>query len=316
MRSVTPQSTKDLVIGAGISGLTLGWSLESESLAILEKSKALGGRMATRRVGEYTFDHGAQFFREGIFPELEALWTAKDASTEWFRKGRDRLMCGKGGMTALAKVFEERVFREQLVERIEKTEDRWEVTTEKGDVFLSQRVFLTCPLPQSLKILTNSNLPFPPELNSMLYDKALVGLFGLDPLCKLPTGFDYVDSPSVDVRMIANQYSKRVSPNPAITVVMSAEWSEQNFDQDETRTLLMIQKEFEDHLAAKGLGARIQNASLKKWRYAFPSKSTACPYLEVMPRLFLLGDAFGDGSLAGAVASANALAAQLRSRLD
>lgn len=78
----------------------------------------------------------------------------------------------------------------------------------------------------------------------------------------------------------------------------------------------MIQKEFEDHLAAMGLGARIQNASLKKWRYAFPSKSTACPYLEIMPRLFLLGDAFAHGSLAGAVASAKALAAQLRSRLD
>lgn len=51
------------IVGAGIAGLTLASRMEdSTSLTILEKSRGLGGRLATRRAGEFQFDHGAQYF--------------------------------------------------------------------------------------------------------------------------------------------------------------------------------------------------------------------------------------------------------------
>ncbi len=52
------------IIGAGIAGLTAAFELTRRGLdcEVLEKSRALGGRMATRRHDDCAFDHGAQFF--------------------------------------------------------------------------------------------------------------------------------------------------------------------------------------------------------------------------------------------------------------
>ena len=53
-----------IVIGAGISGLAAATELARAGCKtiILEKSRGIGGRMATRRVGAAVCDHGAQFF--------------------------------------------------------------------------------------------------------------------------------------------------------------------------------------------------------------------------------------------------------------
>jgi len=53
-----------LVIGAGISGLLCATQLQAAGLStlVLDKGRGVGGRMATRRIGDTTFDHGAQFF--------------------------------------------------------------------------------------------------------------------------------------------------------------------------------------------------------------------------------------------------------------
>ena len=53
-----------IVIGAGISGLAAATELAKAGCRtiVLEKSRGIGGRMATRRVGPAVCDHGAQFF--------------------------------------------------------------------------------------------------------------------------------------------------------------------------------------------------------------------------------------------------------------
>ena len=51
------------IIGAGLSGLVLARRLdEVAEVTIFEKSRGVGGRMATRYADDYEFDHGAQFF--------------------------------------------------------------------------------------------------------------------------------------------------------------------------------------------------------------------------------------------------------------
>ena len=55
-----------IIIGAGLSGLNIARKikeLELGSVLVLEKSRGIGGRMATRRTLETRFDHGAQFYR-------------------------------------------------------------------------------------------------------------------------------------------------------------------------------------------------------------------------------------------------------------
>jgi predicted NAD/FAD-dependent oxidoreductase len=55
------------IVGAGIAGIACGRELKVQGFesVIFEKSRGVGGRVATRRVGEYTFDSGAQSIATG-----------------------------------------------------------------------------------------------------------------------------------------------------------------------------------------------------------------------------------------------------------
>ena len=52
------------IVGAGLAGLAAAGDLltEGKSVLLIDKSRGVGGRMATRRHGETRIDHGAQFF--------------------------------------------------------------------------------------------------------------------------------------------------------------------------------------------------------------------------------------------------------------
>ena len=51
------------VVGAGLAGLVLAQLLgQDHDVVVFEKSRGVGGRMATRYAGAFEFDHGAQFF--------------------------------------------------------------------------------------------------------------------------------------------------------------------------------------------------------------------------------------------------------------
>lgn len=51
------------IIGSGMSGLTIANKLSAANeVVIFDKSRGVGGRMATKRTENYHFDHGAQFF--------------------------------------------------------------------------------------------------------------------------------------------------------------------------------------------------------------------------------------------------------------
>ena len=78
-----------IVVGAGISGLLAAEALKAEGwdVTVLDKGRGVGGRMATRRVGGGTFDHGAQFFtvRDARFSGLVEGWLGTGAAAEWSR---------------------------------------------------------------------------------------------------------------------------------------------------------------------------------------------------------------------------------------
>jgi renalase len=76
------------VIGAGIAGLAAAQRLKRSGavVTLFEKSREVGGRMATRRIDDLQFDHGAQYFTatgDG-FDALVEQWRTAGHVTEWF----------------------------------------------------------------------------------------------------------------------------------------------------------------------------------------------------------------------------------------
>ena len=94
---------KVAVIGAGISGLALANKLKKHfEVVVFEKSRGYGGRVATRRAGEFIFDHGAQFFkvktdefREDIKPMIDQdiidVWRARFVEIDNGKITNDRI---------------------------------------------------------------------------------------------------------------------------------------------------------------------------------------------------------------------------------
>ncbi|RYZ94663.1 MAG: hypothetical protein EOP11_26040, partial [Proteobacteria bacterium] len=173
------QIFENIIVGAGMAGLSLGKLLgDPARTLILEKSRGLGGRMATRRDGATTFDHGAQFYRTSAArPFLwDAPWLEKGLASEWFAREGIEHRAGKGGLTALAKDLAagQTIERSATVNKICDGEPL-RLETAEGGSYSGNRIFLSCPLPQAMQLLENSGIAFPAELNEITYAKALVG---------------------------------------------------------------------------------------------------------------------------------------------
>ena len=97
------------VIGSGITGLTCARILAEagHDVVIFDKGRGLGGRMATRRIGEdMAFDHGAQYFRArgDEFGGLVAQAEAAGAIGRWhLPDDPEPAFVGIPGMNGLAK---------------------------------------------------------------------------------------------------------------------------------------------------------------------------------------------------------------------
>ena len=79
------KSKKIAVIGAGIAGITCARTLvqAGHEVTVFEKSRGVGGRMATRSTAFGTFDHGTQYFtvRDPRFEQ--ALATTPSVCKPW-----------------------------------------------------------------------------------------------------------------------------------------------------------------------------------------------------------------------------------------
>ncbi|QZA77193.1 FAD-dependent oxidoreductase [Deefgea tanakiae] len=76
-----------IVIGAGMAGLSAAQQLRAagKDVLVLEKSRGVGGRMATRRTDAGQWDHGAQYFtaRSATFRRQIALWLRANVVSRW-----------------------------------------------------------------------------------------------------------------------------------------------------------------------------------------------------------------------------------------
>lgn len=308
-----------VVIGAGIAGLVAARELSPmNTVVVLDKGRGVGGRLATRRTGTASFDHGAQFVttRSEWFGSLIADARSAGIVHEWFRgevgpsgpagTGHPR-WCAVGGMSAIAKHLAQGLDVRTSVRVVSVTPDGdgWLVRTE-DDVLTASAVVLTAPVPQTLDMLTTGGTVLSASdaaaLSRIAYEPCTAVMAVLRrPLPHLPA------SPGGDVvAWIADNSAKGTSAEPgAITVHTTAAYSERTWNlapDDVTAAVL------------DALGIDLTEVDgvpqVHRWKFARPTVLHTTDHLLLgdLPPAVVAGDAFGGASVEGAALSGRAAA--------
>lgn len=328
------QTRSCIVIGAGISGLLAAGELQGAGwdVTVLDKGRGVGGRMATRRVGEGTFDHGAQFFtaRGERFSGLVDRWLCADAAAVWTRgfadaegepneDGHPRYR-GTEGMTSIPKLISGGldVRTGERVVRVDESDDGWEVVCDSGLRTEGSVLVLALPVPQALGLASSGKYRLPDEtrtsLEAVSYDPCLALMVVLDGPSPVPEpGGMQVKGEPLD--FIGDNQRKGISSVPAITIHAGPEWSRSHYGDDEaeiTRELISLAG---DRLGTDFAPAVI-DSSLARWRYSWVTNSHPEPFLSASerPPLLFCGDAFGQPKVEGASLSGLATADYLLGR--
>ncbi|MEZ4639274.1 MAG: FAD-dependent oxidoreductase [Caldilineaceae bacterium] len=158
-----------LVIGAGVSGLIAACKLSEagRDVLVVDKGRSVGGRMATRRIGQGIADHGAQYFtaRSQEFEQQIDRWIDEGLVYLWAmgfstgsltandKSGHPRYAV-RGGMNQLTKHMAHGLNVEVNVqiERITLADGLWRAESEDKR-YIADALVLTPPVPQSLALL-------------------------------------------------------------------------------------------------------------------------------------------------------------------
>jgi renalase len=304
------------IVGAGISGLLLARELQAHGhdVVVLEKSRGLGGRLATKRVGGIVFDQGAQFFtaREEPFAREVATWHQRGLVTPWPGAPAHRWI-GLPSMNALGKALAEglTVRRECRVLQARHEDQGWTLLIENQPALRVDQLVLTAPVPQSLALLAAGETPLPPALTAQLgaltYHPCLALLVTLAGPSKVPAAGVAPDSGPV--RWLADNTLKGVSPHAAaaLTVHLRPDFTAQHYSKSETELTPLVLPEIEPWL-----GSPVTNVTLHRWKFSEPVATHHRP-CEWLPEIGLgfAGDAFGGPRVEGAALSGLALAAAM-----
>src|SRR5258708_1628737 len=170
------------IIGAGISGLAAAHTLRDAgyNVTILEKSRGVGGRTATRKRAGFIYDHGAQYIKSGssisvsfiterfYIPDLVDI-----AKPVWTFDGIGQIQEGdpvqnvepkwsyRSGINALAKRMAEGldVRLETRIQRIEQTATGWQLFDVSGNLAgEAHRLLITIPATQAIELIQRSEL--------------------------------------------------------------------------------------------------------------------------------------------------------------
>jgi predicted NAD/FAD-dependent oxidoreductase len=308
-----------LVVGAGIAGLMAARSLQAagRKVIVLDKGRGVGGRMATRRIEDGTFDHGAQFFtvRSSRFQRFVDRWLEAGTAELWARgfgspddaaalDGNPRYR-GVPGMTAIPKWLSQGldIRLDVRITAVNETETGWALDAKDGGRYRGSALVMTPPIPQSLELLAGGDVLLPENVAASLadarYDPCIALMVLMDSRSKVPEpGAVRFDRGAI--RWIADNYRKGVSSAYGLTVHTSPEFSRTHWDQPAEAIADRLLELVQPWMDGKARAWQIQ-----KWRYSRPQLTFSGNFLALpgpFPLLFA-GDTFGGPLVEGAALS-------------
>ncbi len=322
------------IIGAGLAGMVVARQLYGKAdITVFEKSRGVGGRMATRYEGDFEFDHGAQFFtartpefRQFLEPLIDAgvvaNWPASfvelrgsqvTAARRWDEAyphfvGAPRMNeIGK----YLARGLDVRL--QTRVAAIERSSRGWQLQGEsQEELGCFDWVVLTAPAAQTAALGRSiQNLDAAGAAVSMHACFAL--LIGFEE--RLALDWDAALVREADISWISVNSSKPGRPNRMTLVVHSTNpWADEHVDEDATAVQEHLVRELARILPVEVSGAA--TTRLHRWRYAnLDRRRGPAFFLDRETRAAACGDWFICGRVEAAFTSGFALATELEATL-
>ena len=312
------------MIGAGIAGLTAARALQrvGGEVLVLEKSRGLSGRAATRRLHGHRVDHGAQYFtvRDERFQFQVDAWLETGQVKVWSEgfhtlthEGLEEPNDGHpryvfpNGMNTFGKLLGEglHVRTETRVERLVCEEERWRLELTTGETLKAERVLVNVPAPQALELCRDAGL-------SQRTTDALRGV-EFAPCFTLMAGYAARDvgwrgvtvkdeEVARTLSWVSLDSSKRETEGEEMTIVLNGS---PNFSKEHLESDREVIKE-KMLGASTVLGDWITQPNwtdMQRWLYSMVTEPYPEPYLKEDDSLFFCGDWCGGAKVEAAYLS-------------
>jgi predicted NAD/FAD-dependent oxidoreductase len=299
------------IIGAGMSGLAAANGLLAAGLrvAVVDKGRSLGGRIACRKVEGFTFDHGLRYFPPQPLPFTPVLrrWQSAGLIADWAGQliGKPAMNTPLSDLAAGADLL-----TGCPVETIRRTPSGWQLSAVDGPLHLAgngsfSAVVLAIPSPQAATLAERAGLSLDP-LYAPTYAPCWTLMAGFDR--PLPLEEDRTETPHETLEWVSRENSKpgRSAEREALVAQAGADWSRRHLELGASEAGQRLWRLLVHNRRLSEIPSFI---SAHRWRYATVEQAAEIPFLwDAAFGLGACGDWCMGGGAAGAFASGAALA--------
>jgi renalase len=324
------------VVGSGVAGLTCARKLQQAGrrVVVFDKSRGLGGRLATRCLAGTHADHGvcylqpkgkafSQLIDELVNEQILRVWTNgihRLSADEVLQPPMKFAPCyaAPSGATAIAKYLGENleITNSQCITAISPISNGWQLNSADGQ-WNAEQVVVAVPPAQALAIagmVTDSHCSEQISLVNFTTSITAIAVFPKNQqaaAAQLPwQGIQGIDHPVLS--WIGLDSSKQLEPlQPVLVVQSSAAFAAENFEAPD---LQVIGKRLLASAAPFAIGLNSPEIlQVHRWGYAFAQNPLPDLFLtaQVQTPLYFCGDWCGGNRVESAFLSGSAVAEKI-----
>ncbi|MBE9030932.1 FAD-dependent oxidoreductase [filamentous cyanobacterium LEGE 11480] len=324
------------IVGAGIAGLSCARKLQQagHEVIIVDKSRGLGGRLATRRLAGTHADHGVCYIKpkgdafiqlikelqahQIIHPWTDGIHRCNQAGHLHPPAQRSTYYVAAQGATTIAKYLAQdiEVIHDQRVTSLTPIENAWQLQSKDATLELTaSNVIIAIPAPQAVDLVQYIAGFDAACLNKL---KAVEFSASITAIATYPASFQataqqtpwqgiqYIDHR--DLSWIGLDSSKQINPpKPTVIVQSSAKFADRYFEAEDRQSI--GQKLLDRAAELAPWIAQPEELQVHRWRYAFATNPFDERFLEAHAHapLYFCGDWCGGDRVEAAYLSGEAL---------